>query len=129
MSHVPAFKMTRPSDSVVFAAVLWAFHPRRSRSATEIRRATATAQEAVNLHRASGSSRFVDGATTCGLSLAGREIRAVHPRGRATTLGEPSSMSTWKIDPAHTDVSFSAKHLMITTVRGKFDRVEGEVVL
>ncbi|MGO9178939.1 MAG: YceI family protein, partial [Candidatus Limnocylindrales bacterium] len=42
---------------------------------------------------------------------------------------EPSSMSTWKIDPAHTDVSFSAKHLMITTVRGKFDRVEGEVVL
>ncbi|MGO9207372.1 MAG: YceI family protein [Candidatus Limnocylindrales bacterium] len=38
-------------------------------------------------------------------------------------------MSTWKIDPAHTDVSFSAKHLMITTVRGKFDRVEGEVVL
>ena len=38
-------------------------------------------------------------------------------------------MSSWKIDPAHTDISFSAKHLMITTVRGKFDRVEGDVVL
>lgn len=38
-------------------------------------------------------------------------------------------MSTWKIDPAHTDIAFSAKHLMVTTVRGKFDQVEGELVL
>ena len=30
--------------------------------------------------------------------------------------------TTWKIDPAHTDVAFSAKHMMVTTVRGKFDR-------
>ncbi len=38
-------------------------------------------------------------------------------------------MTTWKIDPAHTDISFSAKHLMITTVRGKFDGVDGELHL
>lgn len=38
-------------------------------------------------------------------------------------------MSTWNIDPAHTDVSFSAKHMMVTTVHGKFDQVEGEVIL
>ena len=38
-------------------------------------------------------------------------------------------MSTWTIDPAHTDVAFSAKHMMVTTVRGKFDRVEGELLL
>ena len=38
-------------------------------------------------------------------------------------------MSIWKIDPAHTDVSFSAKHMMITTVRGKFGRVEGSLEL
>jgi polyisoprenoid-binding protein YceI len=38
-------------------------------------------------------------------------------------------MTTWKIDPAHTDVSFSAKHMMITTVRGKFAQVEGELKL
>ena len=37
--------------------------------------------------------------------------------------------TTWKIDPAHTDVAFSAKHMMVTTVRGKFDRVEGELRL
>jgi polyisoprenoid-binding protein YceI len=38
-------------------------------------------------------------------------------------------MSTWKIDPAHTDVAFSAKHMMVTTVRGKFDGVDGELEL
>jgi polyisoprenoid-binding protein YceI len=38
-------------------------------------------------------------------------------------------LSTWTIDPAHTDVSFSAKHMMITTVRGKFARVEGSLEL
>jgi len=38
-------------------------------------------------------------------------------------------MSTWKIDPAHTDVSFSAKHMMVTTVRGTFTQVEGELDL
>jgi polyisoprenoid-binding protein YceI len=38
-------------------------------------------------------------------------------------------MSTWQIDPAHTDVAFSAKHLMVTTVRGKFDKVEGTLEL
>lgn len=34
-------------------------------------------------------------------------------------------MSTWKIDPAHTDVLFSAKHMMVTTVRGTFHEIEG----
>jgi polyisoprenoid-binding protein YceI len=37
--------------------------------------------------------------------------------------------NTWKIDPAHTDVGFSATHMMVTTVRGKFDVVEGELTL
>ena len=38
-------------------------------------------------------------------------------------------MSTWKIDPAHTDVTFSVKHMMVTTVRGKFGEVSGELEL
>ena len=38
-------------------------------------------------------------------------------------------MNTWKIDPAHTDVAFSAKHMMVTNVRGKFDQVEGELAI
>lgn len=35
----------------------------------------------------------------------------------------------WKIDPAHTDVLFSAKHMMVTTVRGTFSDVSGELEL
>ncbi len=38
-------------------------------------------------------------------------------------------MSTWKIDPAHTDVLFAARHMMVTTVRGKFHDVEGTLEL
>ncbi|MBF6606231.1 MAG: YceI family protein [Chloroflexi bacterium] len=38
-------------------------------------------------------------------------------------------MSTWKIDPAHTDVNFSAKHMMVTTVHGKFAAVDGAITL
>lgn len=33
----------------------------------------------------------------------------------------------WTIDPTHTLVEFSAKHMMITTVKGRFGEVEGEI--
>ncbi len=45
---------------------------------------------------------------------------------RDTTTG---ARTTWQIDPAHTDVSFSVKHLMISTVRGRFGAVRGTIVL
>lgn len=35
--------------------------------------------------------------------------------------------STWNIDPTHTDILFSAKHMMVTTVRGKFASVSGSI--
>ena len=38
-------------------------------------------------------------------------------------------MATFAIDPAHTDVLFSAKHMMVTTVRGKFTDVRGSIDL
>ncbi len=38
-------------------------------------------------------------------------------------------MSTWNIDPAHTDVLFSARHMMVTTVRGTFTQLEGTLEL
>lgn len=37
------------------------------------------------------------------------------------------STTTWTLDPAHTDISFSAKHMMITTVRGTFGDVAGSL--
>ncbi len=37
--------------------------------------------------------------------------------------------TTWKTDPAHTDVHFAAKHMMVTTVRGTFADVDGRLTL
>ncbi|MBO9729177.1 MAG: YceI family protein [Chitinophaga sp.] len=34
-------------------------------------------------------------------------------------------MTTWKIDPSHSDVQFKVKHLMITTVTGQFAKFDG----
>lgn len=46
----------------------------------------------------------------------------------ATELtGMETGTSTWKLDPAHTLVGFSAKHMMFTTVRGRFKDVNGTV--
>jgi polyisoprenoid-binding protein YceI len=36
-----------------------------------------------------------------------------------------TSRTTWAIDPAHTTVEFAVKHLMITTVRGRFADLNG----
>lgn len=35
--------------------------------------------------------------------------------------------TTWKLDPSHTIVEFSAKHLMISTVKGRITDVEGTI--
>jgi hypothetical protein len=29
-------------------------------------------------------------------------------------------MATWKLDPVHSSVQFSARHMMVSNVRGKF---------
>lgn len=39
------------------------------------------------------------------------------------------SKSVWQIDPAHTGVEFAVKHMMISTVRGRFGEVSGQIVL
>ena len=48
-----------------------------------------------------------------------------------TATAEPvtaaGTRTTWKIDPAHTLIEFSAKHLMITTVKGRITDVEGNI--
>ncbi|MFN2519839.1 MAG: YceI family protein [Candidatus Limnocylindria bacterium] len=36
-------------------------------------------------------------------------------------------MTTWYIDPSHSAVTFRVKHMMISTVRGKFGAVRGTV--
>src|SRR5262249_61356781 len=39
----------------------------------------------------------------------------------------PALAATWQIDPAHTNVSFSVRHMMVSNVRGEFTTVSGTV--
>ena len=34
---------------------------------------------------------------------------------------------SWKIDPAHSHIQFSVRHMMISTVRGEFENFEGDI--
>ena len=37
-------------------------------------------------------------------------------------------MSTYKIDAAHSEITFKVKHLMITNVTGNFTKFDGELI-
>src|SRR5215510_4853926 len=39
------------------------------------------------------------------------------------------SVTKWTIDPTHVEVGFSARHMMIATVRGRFSAVTGTVTV
>jgi len=43
------------------------------------------------------------------------------------TTNDATAKTTWTLDPAHTAVGFSVRHLMITNVRGEFQSVSGTV--
>lgn len=36
-------------------------------------------------------------------------------------------MARWTLDPTHTDIAFATKHLMVTTVKGRFTTVAAEL--
>jgi polyisoprenoid-binding protein YceI len=38
------------------------------------------------------------------------------------------TVGTWAIDPAHSDISFTVRHLMVSKVRGHFRSFSGEIV-
>lgn len=44
-----------------------------------------------------------------------------------TTAAIPATSTTWTIDPTHSLVEFSTKHMMITTVKGRFTEVKGTI--
>ena len=41
----------------------------------------------------------------------------------------PAATNAWKLDPTHSNVEFSAKHMMFTTVKGRLADVEGTVIV
>ncbi|MCL7961799.1 MAG: YceI family protein [marine benthic group bacterium] len=47
----------------------------------------------------------------------------------STTTMTNAGTTTWSIDPQHSEVGFEVKHMMFAKVRGRFEEVEGTVVL
>jgi len=43
------------------------------------------------------------------------------------TAPATGAKTQWKLDPTHTAVEFSAKHLMITTVKGRITDIDGSI--
>lgn len=43
------------------------------------------------------------------------------------TLATPALAATWTLDPAHSSVQFSVRHMMLSNVRGEFGKVGGTV--
>jgi polyisoprenoid-binding protein YceI len=44
-----------------------------------------------------------------------------------TTANAGTQTQTWQIDPAHTDVEFAVRHLMVSNVKGHFGNVTGTI--
>jgi polyisoprenoid-binding protein YceI len=42
---------------------------------------------------------------------------------------QTQTRTTWQIDPSHSNIEFGVKHMMFTTVKGRFAGVTGSVVL
>ena len=40
---------------------------------------------------------------------------------------ETLTKTTWAIDPTHTEMEFSVKHMMISTVKGHFEKFQGTI--
>jgi len=47
------------------------------------------------------------------------------PEGQTMTDRDSALTGDWDLDPAHTRIGFSARHAMVTTVRGSFNDVTG----
>lgn len=45
----------------------------------------------------------------------------------STAMPQQGRTTTWELDPAHTLVEFAVKHMMFTTVKGRFTGVRGRI--
>ena len=46
----------------------------------------------------------------------------------ATSTTAPASVTTWKLDPAHSSAEFKVKHMMISNVKGRFTGLSGTLL-
>lgn len=56
-----------------------------------------------------------------------RLYRIVMATLTALAVGGASQAATWKIDPVHSEVGFSVRHLMISNIKGRFKTFSGDL--
>lgn len=61
--------------------------------------------------------------------MATRTDNAATATSAAAPTSAAAQRTSWQIDPAHTQVWFSVKHMMFATVKGQFPGVAGELTL
>ena len=62
------------------------------------------------------------------LSIRARRLTAVGVVATlGTTAGAQGGATTWDIDPSHTAAQFAVRHLLVSTVRGQFERTSGTI--
>jgi polyisoprenoid-binding protein YceI len=50
----------------------------------------------------------------------------IHPSlGRASATQLPTQHATWNVDPAHSSILFTARHMVVARVHGRFERLSG----
>ena len=47
----------------------------------------------------------------------------------ALALTATANAGTWELDPAHSGIEFSVRHMMVSTVKGRFEKIKGTVEL
>jgi polyisoprenoid-binding protein YceI len=59
--------------------------------------------------------------------LDARSLRLLLPALVLAAAPLHAQPATWQIDPAHTAAQFAVRHMMVSTVRGQFDKLSGTV--
>ncbi len=68
---------------------------------------------------------------TCNFPVCAKDSETKEAPAKKETKTETKTKATetgtWEIDPAHSAVNFSVKHMMVSNVRGSFGKVEGNI--
>jgi len=57
-----------------------------------------------------------------------RRLRIIGITSLLLALSSAGPAATWEFDPVHTGVQFKVRHLMVSHVRGDFEKVSGKIV-
>jgi polyisoprenoid-binding protein YceI len=78
------------------------------------------------MHRNSCCNKYIGRASN---KVKGRKTTMTTTASTAANTPAPGTVSTWKIDPAHSSAEFKVKHMMISNVKGKFTGLSGVLKL